>query len=496
MSLSSYATVQCGDSRDFADRSSGSLVGSTFVLGMVIIGASLVIGNPYAVSGIACFVAFCATIFLRKHQRAWIYLASVLAATPVNSPAVASCNLLFAFWLIVFDPGYLSKLPKWLYLPSLLGVLAFVCSSINWASHNVTPGILQQTAYMFNYLMAPFILLPTIYFRMARERDSLANLKGLLMFLIVPSLLMLVAAHLLGRPIQFYFEGFRNAMDMRLYQFINTQVNFTRTHVGFIIASLICASTAITLLKVKTRYRVAAAMCLALSFLLLLVTASVGSAIACFCGITAILYIVARRIQVMRSFVAIIVLACLLLLVWGLSPDKVHNYVEQRYQERFVGKRINAEDRWELWSSAINYIEKHPEGVGWSLSYGDTGLKRNPHNDYFLYAINYGVVGGLVYAYVIVRLLIYFLRKSKAKVKDPSAQAINLIGLGVIVVLLVNSMSDHLVADKWYFNVIWSILWYTYFCSRAEPKGVSGIRPGFGVEARDKASGRQVELVG
>jgi hypothetical protein len=50
---------------------------------------------------------------------------------------------------------------------------------------------------------------------------------------------------------------------------------------------------------------------------------------------------------------------------------------------------------------------------------------------------------------------------------DPSRFALALAGAGVTTVMLINSMSDHMTANRWYFNVIWSLIWYAFFASRA-----------------------------
>jgi hypothetical protein len=73
-------------------------------------------------------------------------------------------------------------------------------------------------------------------------------------------------------------------------------------------------------------------------------------------------------------------------------------------------------------------------------------------------------------------LLFSFFKRCKAIADHPAAFATYLAGLGVIVVTAVNSMTDHMSVNRWYFNVIWSIVWYSYFCSRAaqqEPVPVS-----------------------
>ena len=119
---------------------------------------------------------------------------------------------------------------------------------------------------------------------------------------------------------------------------------------------------------------------------------------------------------------------------------------------------------------------EHPEGVGFTLSVGDK-KKSYTHNDYLAYAVSYGVMGGLAYISLVVGLLISFFRRRKNKFDDPSALAIYLAGLGVIVAVAVNSMTDHMTENRWYFNLIWSVVWYSYFCSRARqtrtaPEGI------------------------
>jgi hypothetical protein len=46
---------------------------------------------------------------------------------------------------------------------------------------------------------------------------------------------------------------------------------------------------------------------------------------------------------------------------------------------------------------------------------------------------------------------------------------LSLAGAGAATVLLLNSLSDHMTANRWYFNVVWMMVWYAYFASRARP---------------------------
>jgi len=441
-------------------------IGLYVFLGILIIAVSLFVGNSYTLSAGTLFISLIATAFYRKHPLPWMFLVSILAANPINGSAAFPSNLIFAFCLVVLFAMVLFELPRWVYIPALLSLLGFFISSRNWMSGGMS--VLQQTNYMVNYLMMPFVLLPVVYLKMAEEKNDTTRLKGLLYCLILPSTLLLLAAYIFGRPtIDYKSIETYHAMDIRIYRFINTEVNFTRTHVGFIFASLICASSAIVILPVKPVHRLLAVLCLVGNVFLLLAVGSVGSGIASLCGLAAVFFCASLRVNVVRSIVSVVAVVCVVVSVWVIAPVKVKNYMETRYKER-ITRGINTVDRLVLWKRAVDYSVEHPEGMGWSLSYGDKYRKSNPHNDYLLYAINYGIIAGAVYLYFVLRLTLSFLRKSLAPVRDPSALAINLAGLGVVVVLLVNSMSDHLTASKWYFYVLWSIVWYAYFCSRTD----------------------------
>jgi len=62
------------------------------------------------------------------------------------------------------------------------------------------------------------------------------------------------------------------------------------------------------------------------------------------------------------------------------------------------------------------------------------------------------------------------LRRRTSSVPGPSALAVYLAGLGVIIVITINGITDHSNENRWYFNLMWSLIWYSYFCSRTERK--------------------------
>jgi O-antigen ligase len=431
-----------------------------FLLGLGTLGLSIFIGAPDPVSLMVIFFAFLVTVLCSKNPLFWVFLASMLAANPLNWSAVFSCNVIFAFWLILFKPTYLLNLPRWLYLPGFLALVAFSLSSLNWLSDNTVASIRQQAAYLVSYFLGPLILLPLIYLRMGSESDA-AKLKGLLYFLIVPSTLLLFLTHHFGSRVPIFNSDLHVVM-----RFGNTLWDFTRTHLGFLLSALICASSAIIVTRVNLFQRLVSVCCLAMNLLLLLVTGSVGSSIACLGGIAAMFLVMLRKAQMLRLLVAMLVLVALFLSVWHFSSGKIREYAQQRYHERFSDQGIH-EDRSALWRYALDGIYEHPAGTGWSLVTGE-GVKKNPHNDYLLFAANYGVLGGIIYAYLILRLQWHFFRSAKSVSDGPYLQVMNLTGLGVVTALLINSFSDHLVANKWFFNVVWSLVWYAYFCGRAQ----------------------------
>lgn len=239
--------------------------------------------------------------------------------------------------------------------------------------------------------------------------------------------------------------------------------DLSRTAVGFILAALICASTAVMVSQVKGLYRWIAGACLASNVFLLLATGSFGSILASLCGLAAIFYIQLRNINIAKVLLSVAALCCMLLLIYSLSPPSTKEYLGKRFEHRVVEAN---DDRLVLWARAMDYFFEHPEGVGLTYTVGEK-VKSNPHNEFIVYAVSYGVMGGLAFPALFIGLLIYFFKRRKNIIGDQNALAIHLAGFSVIVALAVNSMTDNIGVNRWYFNVIWSIIWYSYFCSRA-----------------------------
>jgi len=454
---------------DFPEPREGS-TRFAFVLGMAIIGASILIGRTYAFFLSFLALSLLMTLIWRKNPRPWIFLVSVSAATPLAiSKQQFACNVVFAIWFAAVNTRYLFKLPRWSIVLIAMAVFGVFTSSINWMSSNIVGSILRQGAYASNFLLAPFVLLPAVYVRMKESRDHAANLQGLLFCLILPSTMILISAKLFG-TVWNDWEASQHSQSLAegflMYKLGQVVVNFLRTEVGFILAALICASAAVTVSQVKTSYRLLAGACLASNAFLLLSTASFGSGLASLCGLAVIFFIQFRTVSVTKVIVSVVVIFGMLMATYVFAPSSTKKYLEQRYTHRVT----NADtDRLTLWARAVDQLFQHPEGVGMTMSVGDR-KKTFIHNDYLTYAVSYGFIGGLAYTALVLGLLISFLLRRKRKDEDPSALAVYLAGLGVIVALAVNGITDHSNENRWYFNAIWSMIWYCYFCSRAAQK--------------------------
>ena len=446
-----------------------------FCLGVAIITIAIILGRSFVFPIFFLSLSIIITLLWRKADRPWVSLVSMSAASPLSiGRQQFNCNLVFALWSLFFTPRYLFRLPKWIYLPSCLAILGAITSMGNWMSDDLIGNMLTQGAFLYNFFIGPFLLLPVIYLRMKESRNHEANLQGLLFFLIIPSTLILISAKLFG-TVANWWKASQHVLSLSegflMYKLGNAYINFLRTEVGFILAALICASTAIAISQVKGQYRWLAGGCLVMNVFLLLSTASFGSGIACFLGLVVIFQSQIHKIGFGKVFTSMIIILMTMVLSYALAPSSTKTYLEKRFEHRVTNTDT---DRFVLWQGGVVAFLEHPEGVGLTLKgAGDRFI----HNDYIVYAVSYGFFGGLGYAILIVGLLLSFLKVRKKLSKDPAALAVYLAGIGVLVALAANSITDHSNENRWYFNVIWSIIWYCYFCSFPEEKKKSAPVP-------------------
>jgi hypothetical protein len=444
----------------------GLAVGAGFNL------ATFYVANPYVVLVAGLFVAVAATTIWGQRVLAWVAMASVMAANPAFNVSV-SLNLLFAMVFTALNWRYLTKLPRWAIVFCFLAGASVLASVPTWQNGATLENGITQGAAVINYLVGPFVLLPMVYFRLDQEPSSSRLVELLLYGLIVPTTATLSVAHRFGVPTSLSpINALQDyGVNESVFHLVNVDVMLSRTQVGIVLASLICAAFAILIAPVTRVTRVVAGCCLFACLALMSVTASVGSGLAGVMGLVGVLLLSRGKFSIPRMVGVLAVTGIVVALVWLVVPGPVQEYVASRYNERFGGGFIDGFDRLEIWRSAIQQLASNPGGVGWALWV--TGIGTYPHNDYLTYGIAYGIGCGLVYLLFPLWLLNDLVSRSLAD-RDPGRSAIAQAGVGVALVLLTNSLSDHLTANRWYFNVVWSIVWFAW-CSLGARKAGPGI---------------------
>jgi len=435
---------------------------TAFGVGMSINLVSIYIGNPYIVSLLLLPIALIATIKWMAQPVPWVVLVSVIAANPVNTNAPIALNLIFAIFLIMLNMQLLERLPSWLYLILIFAFISILGSVIDWDS---TGTFFTQFAAIGNYVIGPFFLLPLIYFRLQKEVDADLLLTVFVFSLIVPSIILIFLARLLGTPvIGVNSAGFGYLVNISIYHFVNTDFYFTRTQVGILLAALICASFAIITTDFNNKLiRLITFVCLIGAIFILLVTGSVGSSLTALGGTALLLGVARRYLSIKKQLVILPILLALALVGWNQLPEGIKGYVESRYEQKVAGG-IDTSDRSGRWQTSLDYLIKNPLGRGWDLYVEPIGTY--PHNDYISYGIAFGFACGLLYLFVPMKILLSMI-SYKEHLTNPARVAILLAGVGATAVLVVNSFSDHLTANRWYFNIIWSIIWYSYFATKS-----------------------------
>jgi hypothetical protein len=436
---------------------------TAFGVGMAINLVSIYIGNPYIISLLMVLISAVATFKWLNQPVPWVVLVSVIAANPGNLHAPIALNLIFAIFLLMLSMhSLLNRLPSWLYLTLIFAFISILGSMIVWET---TGDFLTQFAAIGNYVIGPFFLLPLIYFRLQKEVDADLLLKAFVFSLIVPSITFMFLARHFGTPvIDDSSRVVETLVNVSIYHLGNTVFHLTRTQAGIPLAVLICASFAVVIaIASSIKIRLIAFISLIVAIFLLLVTGSVGSSVAALGGITLLLVVAWRYVSIKKYLVILPMVIGLALAGWGQVPQGIKDYAESRYEEKVSGG-INTSDRSGRWQSSLNYLMENPLGRGWDLYVAPIGTY--PHNDYLSYGIAFGFVCGLLYLFVPAKILLSMV-SAKVHIKDPAQVAILLAGVGAVTVLLINSFADHLTANRWYFNVVWSIIWYAFFTSKA-----------------------------
>lgn len=451
---------------------------------------TIAIGEPYLMAIVGLVVALAATLAWSSRPLAWVMFVVVIAANPANPTTPIALNLLCAaVFLVLKKRGGLQGLPRltqvalfFVLLSMVVSVLASLSAELTipsihtadisrprpwmatWTGGATIEAVVANVVSVVNFLLGPFLFIPLIFSRIRHDHEPALLLKGLVFGLIMPTLLMFMLARVFGQPILDATSLSENLLNVLGFHLGRVDIQMIRTQVGIILAALICASFAVSISRVERGLRMLATGCLLVAAYLLLVTGSVGSTLAGLAGILLILFLGRRQFSIKRYLVLVIVGVGLVVTTWAVLPQGLQRYAMSRYELRISDKGSATDDRASRWKKSFDYLLENPSGVGWSIYIEP--IRTYPHNDYLTYAIAFGLICGLVYLLFPAGMLFSFLSFNPRSL-DPSRFALTLVGAGVTTVMLINSMSDHMTANRWYFNVVWSLIWYAFFASRA-----------------------------
>jgi len=431
-----------------------------FLLGMLFNIGSIYYGNYVGVMLAAIILSAIMNVLWVKKPINLIVLASVLAANPANLSTSISLNLIFiAFWFI-FHMEAIRTLSTWSLWVLFGAFLSVFTSVVNWQTSGT---IFTQLAAITNYLIGPLLLIPLFYSQMKKVHSVTSNAKALLWALVIPSIIYLLSAHTFGDIVIDFTSLFQQyGINVTIYRLGNVNFHLTRTQVGIPLAALssVCVSF---LIAHKSEYRIVAICCIGACIYLFLVTGSWGSILAAMLSVIFVFLLSSFGVRVpLRQSLVIVSFVSAGLIGWEYLPETIQRYFTWRFEQSFVTE-MTVFDRIQIWQLSLSYLADNLIGRGWDLWIAPLGIY--PHNDYLVYGISFGVICGLMYLLTIVQILILNIKNGKNQTlrwSDP----ILLAGIAATSVLFINSFFDHLTANRWYYNVVWSIVWFCYYAGQ------------------------------
>ncbi|MCI5144506.1 MAG: O-antigen ligase domain-containing protein [Candidatus Electrothrix sp. AR3] len=437
-------------------------------IGTICIIASIYIGNAKIMFFAISFLALIMTLLWQEKNLFFITTVSMITAMP--QILTVAPPVIFGFFFLLFGLHRIKKIPSWLVLILFFFCLSTTASVVRW---NETNNIFLQLAHISNYILGPFLFIPLIYFRLENETDYEFLLEIFIVSLLLPTTIILFITRKYGTPINFSsMDQLDGLININVYQLKEISVIMTRTQVGPVLAVLTCSSIAILLTNITHIKKSVAAIAFIFLLLLTMSTGSMGSILSGVIALGLMLFLNIKNIRIKNMVFALPLTVILCYFSWMLAPEQTKEYIVGRYEDKTSSGTIKTSDRTSRWTKSLAYLLQNPTGRGWQLRLEE--ISSYPHNDYISYGIAFGIFCSLLYLSVPIIILSSMLT-SRDKNKSQAQTALYLAGVGATVVLLVNSSSDHLSANRLYFNVIWSIIWFCYFASRSKKGKVLGM---------------------
>jgi len=393
--------------------------------------------------------------------RSWkwpiILMSSATNIINENSP-VPMCIILALIYVAIYFRRIKSALTQAKPLSIFLGLsmLSFLGSMPFAVVRGASP--LGISRLYVIYFVAPIALvLMGMTFKVPRSHVGLW-----ITILIFYAAATWLAFFFLGQPEISIPDALNPRLNAVYYTLGKATVIFWRTQISIPMAATAAACLAIALIG---NYLYSAIPLFCLIFLIMLRLGSVGSILALAAsGILTILFwllgAVKRKLRNRKRILAFLVIAAAALILVQIRFREEAGYFIARLEVKYDGFRqygLEGIDRYPYWATAVRQIKENPLGEGWSTATRDENWTY-PHNDYLVYAISYGIIGGVTYFALVVWLLITGIKKTMASLASDWEIANGLILVGVGSVIFLNSFIDHLVANRWGYSIVWALI--------------------------------------
>lgn len=418
----------------------------------------LVFGTKLAGNVTVIFAYLLLVPFAMTHRWRWPILLMSSATNIINEETpVPACIILALIYLALNFPSLKKALaqanPLKLFLA--LSVLSFL-GSIPFAILRGASPLGISRLYVI-YFAAPIALV--LVGMTLKVPPSHVGLW--IMILISYAAITWFAFFFGGRPEIYIPDALNPRLNAIYYTLGKATVIFTRTQISIPMAATAAACLAIALSG--------ACLLLAVPFFCLIVLimlrlGSVGSLAALAAGgalmiclwlLSAVKRKFGNRKRILVFFIVAAVAAIVVQVKFKAEAAYFAARLEVKYND-FREHGLAGIDRYPYWATAVRQIRENPLGEGWSTATRDKNWTY-PHNDYLVFALSYGILGGAAYLTLVIWLGISGIKKVLTSSSGDWEILGGLILAGAGAVIFLNSFIDHLVANRWGYFIVWAL---------------------------------------
>lgn len=241
-----------------------------------------------------------------------------------------------------------------------------------------------------------------------------------------------------------------------VYNFFGWQFSLVRTQLVILLS--VCAASLFALIskprsiKSQSLYIILFSACV----IVMLWSGSRGGTLFLISTIIFFLFIKGgkRRLSLKSTAAYFIVVAIL----FGVASffGNISNLIFESRWSPLLQAGLKYEARPLIWMDAVRQIAREPFGIGWSQSFLESTqiISSNAHNDYLVFGISYGIIGGIAYLLVVINSILIGFKKMRSQTEE----LLGSIAFCAALCLSLNLMTDHLAVDFTRYYLCWIII--------------------------------------